>query len=681
SGRVGRAANVVARFAVREPGLSEVRFEDIFGTRRRPIAIGTLRLSHQGRSVPFHVAPKASAFGRGSTLYFVSDGASENPYGPAAIYELEQGTSGTAMGTLYSPPSGTPVGLAWSHLAREENVYYQAGLTDSEELWFWDVLLAPERKSFPFELRGLAPTGPPAQLRLRLQGGSDFEAEIDHHAQVFLNGAWLGETFWDGKTSAQMTIEISPGLLREGRNDLEMENVGDTGVPYSMIFLDRYEVSYPRTLAAEGGSFEGAFDASGVVELDGFGGTAHVVDVSAEAPFWIEGTASLGDRVRFRVGDGRKYLVVGTEALHHPDVLRAKATALRSTKNRADYIVLGPRAFLSAVAPLADLRRSQGLRVALVSIEDVFDEFGFGESRPQAIREFLTHAYHRWSAPSPRYVLLVGDGSYDPKDYLGTGTPDPVPPLMVRTSYLWTASDPALASVNGEDALPDLALGRLPARNREEVEAMVEKILVYERSGQTLDGEIVLVADDADGAGNFEADMEALAETSLAGRSAERIYLSRLGIEPMRKRVLEAFDEGAALVSYSGHGGIHLWAQEDVLDISNVPDLAPQSRQPIVLALNCLNGYFHFPYFDSLAEALLKAPDRGAIAAFAPSGLSVNAPAQVLHRAIVREMLGGRHARLGDAVLAAQADYAAAGLMPELLRIYHLFGDPALRLR
>jgi len=47
----------------------------------------------------------------------------------------------------------------------------------------------------------------------------------------------------------------------------------------------------------------------------------------------------------------------------------------------------------------------------------------------------------------------------------------------------------------------------------------------------------------------------------------------------------------------------------------------------VVLTMNCLNGYFHLPYFDALAEELLKAEDKGAIAVLSPSGLSLNAPA------------------------------------------------------
>jgi len=87
------------------------------------------------------------------------------------------------------------------------------------------------------------------------------------------------------------------------------------------------------------------------------------------------------------------------------------------------------------------------------------------------------------------------------------------------------------------------------------------------------------------------------------------------------------------------------------------------------------------PYFNSLAEELLKAEGKGAIAAFSPSGLSLNQPAHLLHQALLAELVSAKHRRLGDAVLAAQAAYAGSGAFPELLSIYHLLGDPALTIR
>jgi hypothetical protein len=100
-----------------------------------------------------------------------------------------------------------------------------------------------------------------------------------------------------------------------------------------------------------------------------------------------------------------------------------------------------------------------------------------------------------------------------------------------------------------------------------------------------------------------------------------------------------------------------------------------------VLTLNCLNGYFHFPYFNSLGEELLKTEDKGALAVFSPSGFSLNEPAHLFHKALLGELLSQDHERLGDAVVAAQAAYAETGAFPELLSIYHLLGDPALKLR
>jgi len=134
-------------------------------------------------------------------------------------------------------------------------------------------------------------------------------------------------------------------------------------------------------------------------------------------------------------------------------------------------------------------------------------------------------------------------------------------------------------------------------------------------------------------------------------------------------------------MSYMGHGGIHLWADENIVNIGDVAPLAPQSQQPLLLTMNCLNGYFQFPYFNSLSEELLKAEGKGVIAAFSPSGLSLNEPAQLYYQALLAEIFGGGHLRLGDAVLAAQASYAEAGAFPELLVIYNLLGDPALLIR
>jgi hypothetical protein len=381
----------------------------------------------------------------------------------------------------------------------------------------------------------------------------------------------------------------------------------------------------------------------------------------------------------FRAEVDKSYLAVSDSSVLAPEIRKRIPTSLRKASNRATWILIGPREFLPAARPLLDLRRSQGLLAKSVALEDVYSEFGFGEPSAKAIHDFLSFAFHNWRTP-PRYVVLLGDATYDPKDYLKTGVKDRVPTPIVETTYLWTASDPSLAAVNGEDALPDLAIGRLSAGTLEEAQRLVSKLLAFEQAGRTFDGKAILVADNADLAGNFEQNQDEIAASVLQGRETEKLYLRDLG-SSLRSEILAAFDNGPGIVSYVGHGATAVWASENVLNNLDVASLQPQAQQPLLLTLNCLNGFFHFPPLDSLAEALVRAEDKGALAAFSPSGLSVNDAAHLFHRALLTQIESGAHTRLGDAVLAAQQDYANTGAMPELLSIYHLLGDPGLRMR
>jgi Peptidase family C25 len=511
-----------------------------------------------------------------------------------------------------------------------------------------------------------------------MQGVSDTPADPDHHVRLLVNGFPVGDDSWDGRAARSLEADLPPGVLHEGDNVLAVENVGDTAASNSMVLLDRFSLRYPRLLLSEAGSFEAGFTLTGTAEVAGLGPPALLVDLTDPVPRWLTGAEGSPIGLAFRVEPGHRCLAIRTPLA--PEVRKPLASDLRDEANRADYLAIGPRELLDAAQGLLQARRDQGLATRAVAIEEVFQEFGYGEATPQAVKDFIAYAYHHWQAPSPRYVLLLGDATYDPKDYLKTGAKNQVPPFTLKTTYLWTASDPAYAAVNGDDLLPDLALGRLPARSVAEATTLVDKILAWESSGQSLDGRAVLVADDPDIAGDFEADADQIAATELAGRAVGKIYYSQL-LGGTRPAIVSAFDRGASLLSYLGHGGINLWATENLFNNLDVASLAPQPEQPLLMTMNCLNGYFHFPSLNSLSEEIVKAEGRGAVAAFSPSGLSLDGPAHLYHRALLRQIASGTHDRLGDALLAAQQDYASTGALPELLDLYLLLGDPALKLR
>jgi hypothetical protein len=674
---------LLARLATRAAGLHAASFESLMpAAGARAVSTSALRLSRLGQAVTFHVEPRADRFGPGSSLYFVAEGP-QAAYGTEAVYELAIGSGGLQM-EVAGPARGVGSQLVATLVATrsyEQNTNYLPGLLNARDLWLWDHgLLAPNGRDYPFALAAPAASSEPALLSVELQGGSDApNLAPDHQVRVMVNGVPVGEALWDGLNPNRFEASVDVSVLVEGENTLRLESLDTTGRSDSVVYLDRFALEYPRQLSAEAGRLEGRAPSSGLVRATGLSSSAFLLDVTGTTPIWLSPIAT-GAELAFAAEAHRRYSAVAPEAVLRPEVRLAAATTLRATTHQADWIVIAPKELRPAAEPLAAHRESQGLRAMAVSLEQIQDEFGYGERSPRMIRDFLAYAYHHWTQPSPRYVLLLGDATSDPKGYLAnTSRKDLLPTPLVKSTFLWTASDPWLGAVNGDDAIPDLAIGRLSAGSLAEAEAAVQKVLAFEQSGQTLSGKAVLVADNPDLAGNFEANANDIASL-LLGREVQRIFLTQLG-GGTRSAVLGAFDAGAGLVSYVGHGSQALWASESILRSIDVALLQPQARQPLMLTMTCSNGYFISPWLNGIAERFVLEGGKGAIAAFSPSGLSLDEAAHLYHRALVQELESGRHERLGDLVLAAQKDYADTGAFPELLGIYHLFADPALDIR
>jgi hypothetical protein len=668
---------VLARLHTTSLGLHAVAFEQLFPTRRRGLPASELRLERQGEAVAFHVEPATGTFAPGSRLYFHAERtAGSTDYASEVAYALVHSRDGVRMATQSAAPGSN--GVATPPIVSrsfEVNRFYQPGLLEAEDLWLWEALASGATRVKGFPLAGVEASGT-AEIDVHLQGASESGRSVDHHVSVSVNGVPVGEAQFAGMRPYRMTLSLPASLLREGANELSLTNVADTGVT-SFVFLDRFSVTHPQLPSLTAGVFEGTWAEAGAASVSGVGSGVAVVDVTAGSARWLTGYEVSGGSLRFEAQAGRRYLVVSQPL--SPRVASPEPSTLRASTNQADYVLIAPRAFLAAAEPLLLRRQDEGLTTRGVSFEEIAAEFGHGQPSAVAIKSFLAHAFHSWARPSPRYVLLLGDASYDPRNFIGTSRPSPLPALWAKTSYLWTVSDPLLAAVNGEDALPDLAIGRLPATTLEQAETLVHKLLAWEESGQGLRGAAALVADNPDLAGDFEADVKDIARSFLADRNPRLLLLSQLGAST-RPAIQGALDSGLSFLSYVGHGGAAVWASENVWNSWDAASLQAQSQQPLLLTLNCLNGYFVAPAFESLSESLLKADGRGAIASVSPSGLSLDGPAHQYHRALMGELTSGSHARLGDAILAAQQVYAQSGQMPELLSVYQLLGDPAMRL-
>ena len=219
-------------------------------------------------------------------------------------------------------------------------------------------------------------------------------------------------------------------------------------------------------------------------------------------------------------------------------------------------MIISHRDFLESMLPLKEFREGQGWSVALIDAEDLYDEFSFGVKNPRALKDFLAKAKTDWRK-APRFLLLVGDASFDPRNYLGFEDFDFVPTKLVDTKYLTTASDDWFSDFDG-DGLAEMAVGRMPVRTPEEARTVVAKVIGYELAeADSWAKEALMVADRNDGF-DFDAAIEQVAGLLPEAVTTWEISLDETNDETARNALLQCINEGQLLVNYIGHGSVEI---------------------------------------------------------------------------------------------------------------------------
>jgi len=378
--------------------------------------------------------------------------------------------------------------------------------------------------------------------------------------------------------------------------------------------------------------------------------------------------------------DGRVRVVAAESAIAAPERLRRAAPP--PPIGGADYLVLAHSDFIPALAPLITLRQSQGLSVGVVDVRAVYDAHD-GRPTPEAIRAYLANAYANWN-PRPTYVLLVGDGTYDPKHYRANSSATFIPPYLadVDPRAGETAADNRYVTLDGGDALPDMLIGRLPVNTLAEAQTVVDKIVQYETRPFPggWNSNVVFVADNPDTAGDFAAESAALAAAYIASPfTAWPIYYPSptTPAESFHQDILSRWNSGAGLILFNGHASDLQWAAERLFHRDDAPALSNGPRLPVVAEMTCFTGSFHVPDYATLDETLLRHPDGGAVAVWGATGLGVATGHTHLANGFLASLYQQGQAGLGAAALAGKLNLAQSGNYPDLLDTYMLFGDPA----
>ncbi len=612
----------------------------------------------------------------------------DTPSTDTAVYWL---TGGSGTGLRVQTPPASPAGPAaparfWGTVERKDRSIYFAALRNGDaENWFGALISNGDPADVTLTVRHpdpAAPTG--AMIEVILQGVTETPDPVSHQVQVRVNGTIVGTVVFEGRDRGASTLTFPSGILLEGSNVVHLEAMnGDA----DLSLFDTLRLSYWHTTDADDDKLELTADAQQTLTIRGFAGSAvRVVDVTD--PEGVLELATAAGPVPLSVdvqtpGTGTRTLLAFTEAtIGAPAFVVANLpSSLHLASNATDYVIISHADFLTQMAPLATLRATQGHRSAVVSIDDVYDEFGFGQQSPRALKDFLSRARATWSVP-PRYVVLVGDATFDPRDYAGLGFGDFVPTRLVDMNEieLETASDDWFTDIN-DDSRPDFAIGRLPVRTASQASTVVAKLTGYDAEPVgAWSTSLALVTDTDDATVHFRsssADLETRLPSSYVPHRLDRDVL---GVSTLRSDLFGLVNQGQLIVNYLGHGSTYIWGKTgELLTTADVGSnwTTTGSRLPFVIAMNCLNGFFQGIYGEeSLAETLLRSGG-GAVAVWASSSLTDAEPQGVMNDELFKVVFNGSQATLGDAVTAAKG--AVANL--DVRRSWVFFGDPAMRLK
>jgi hypothetical protein len=409
---------------------------------------------------------------------------------------------------------------------------------------------------------------------------------------------------------------------------------------------------------------------------------------AAQASKQLVFTGNAGYHAQFSVppGVGGSLIVFDEAAALSPLRLKYIPQNGVSAFTGADYLIVTHKRFTDQAARLARYRETHnGFSTFVADIEDIYDAFNFGLPDAEALRDFLRFAYET-GKPSPAYILLFGDATWDPKNNLVNS---------INKNYVPTlgnpVSDALLVCFDGaDDVLPEISIGRIPVKNEAEAEAAVNKIIEYEQAPSAAWKKNFLFI-----SGGFDAVEQQQFKTqsdNLASEFAvppptygQPLFISKVLENPdadYRSVILETINNGVLWSNFIGHAASRTW--ELMFNTPDIEDLANKGRYPFVTSMTCHTGRFAEPTQDSFSEHFLLLPDKGAIGFWGTSGWGYSYEDYLYLCQIYPTVTADSLRFLGDIVKTAKVKlwqrYGPGGHYRNLSLQYNLLGDPAVQL-
>ncbi|HIL09777.1 MAG TPA: hypothetical protein EYG11_13830, partial [Candidatus Latescibacteria bacterium] len=564
--------------------------------------------------------------------------------------------------------------------------------------WYWEDFRGNAR-NFPLVVRQAVDE--PVHIRMGFYGVVKSQPSFDIR--------WNDEAVGALNFEAHRAIEFADTTVsgaREGLNQLGLFHTNNDPARF-----DWYELEYSREFVAERGELVYSYPlAVGTTEfrLSGFADEVpRVFEVSHNLVEIVDltydeqaGTVAFQDQFS---SVPRQYAIGGPKTWKRPSrIERDVAGNLLVEGAGADWVAIYHGDFRDAAERLArwrgeDDRFGTPMRTMAIDVADIYDEFSGGLLDPAAIRNFLAYAAENWD-PMPMFVTFVGDGSYDYKNNSGTSSGNWIPPLQDGDSTY----DEWYVRVAGNDKLPDMAIGRLTVQTAAEAEALVDKIIAYDREPEIgpWQSRVLIVSDDLvnpdhpyDVEGYFIIDSEFMAHRLMPQNlDLTKLYIAQFPLEGRTKprardEFIRLFNRGALIMTYLGHGNPTVLAHESMFLISrDLSAIKNGGRLPFFYTAASQVGVFDDPARISMPEALLKKTNGGVIGMISATRVGFHNSNIVLANQFHEQMYRSerQHVPVGLALMEAKQLvlplFNSTDLAFRNMQRYSLFGDPATRL-
>jgi hypothetical protein len=575
-------------------------------------------------------------------------------------YVTAQGGAGKRI-TPFSQPSGNPTLELTSF---DDHQFYEKDLTNIVHLgrqWFGESFEINPEREYEFDFPNID-TSVPVKIQTVAASASLTATSFT----ITANGQNTGNINFN-PISANSETKYFAGRLPAGTSFPGAEKVkikfsyNNNGVPGSKGYLDYINLTAKRKLIGTGKQFLFQHDLAGSTT-----GIANytISNASTISQIWditdlynVTGIHNNSQSVfsfKAALGEVRKYTIVTPGDYYTPlrenqsrvNNQNLKGTLLKNSQNAfqdLDYAIITPRSLAPQAEKLANFHRNHSnLSVKVIALENIYEEFSSGKQDIAAIRNCIKHIYDNASGPEKRikYINLFGDASYDYKDRIPNNTN--IVPVYHSLSSNSTgessfASDDFYGLMDENEGNItsffggiDIAVGRMLVSDNAQAEEIVNKVLEYHnaKSYGNWRNNITLVSDDSDKSSDatLQSRQNTLADAITANKpfiNVNKIFLDSYPQEasaggaryPKAKAdFFDAFEKGALVFNYLGHGGENGLASERIWTKADGENLNNQYKYPLFITITCEFSRFDDPTRPTAGEYTFWNPKGGAIA-------------------------------------------------------------------